>query len=88
MHPTLVSSTCPTFVPPVSKASNWDGAPQALGHHVQVSVIDLYQEHDSELQTFYDSSANGAPVSYEDLQEAHPISNSENNLAYLESLHI
>ena len=82
----LVLSTSPTTAPPLSRASIWDTAPEAFGDQGYFSpLIDLYPECDSDLEALYDSPADRAPVSYDDLQK--PPSNLEADPINSESLH-
>ena len=68
-HPTLVFSTGPTTTPLLSRASSWDTAPQASGDQGYVSpLIAVYPDSDMDLEALFDSPADRAPVSYDDLQ--------------------
>ena len=85
-YPTLVLSTGPTSAPPVSRTTSWDTAPPDSGDQGYVSpLIDLYPELDSDLEALYDSPADWAPVSNNNLQDVP--SDSEADPADSESLH-
>ena len=69
--PSLVLSPGPNTAPPLSRASSWYTAHHASGDQRYVSsLINLYPECGLDLEASYDSPANLALVSYDDLQEA------------------